>query len=60
MSEQPMDNLALEKIRKFAKKKLNKKYCSSFLVESTVSDSCTLIVHVGDGRVLKIEIQEIR
>lgn len=56
---QPMDNPALEKIRKFAKKKLNKKYPNQ-VIDYAVSDSSGFMVHFPSGKVLKIEIKEIK
>ena len=56
--DQLMDNPVLEKIRKFAEKKLNKEYPGQ-VIDYGVSDSSGFTVHFPDGKILKIVIREI-
>ncbi len=54
-----MDNPALEEIRKNAAKILKKHYPTTGVFPQDVGDSAGFRVHTKEGKVLKIDLEEI-
>lgn len=54
-----MKNKALEEIRKSVETILKKHYPESFYFPQDVGDSAGFRVHTADGKVLKIDLEEV-